>query len=165
MKDNTTNPDKIITEYWETPILDSQYLWLYRQLYTSLNNYFFFNKDTDEPLSPIYVLTLPCRDTFKISDEGDSTMRIVELLKNRKSSYRTKGRSFKVWNSPLAIEVCRSLPIPNEEYKQIEKFQYVILAQDETIEFVTFNPPKWEIHHNILLDELVIQYLRKNSLD
>lgn len=165
MKDTSSNIGNITTEYWETPIVDSQFLWLYRQLYTSLNNYFFFNKDTDGPDDPIYVLTVPCRDTFKISDEGDNTVRMIELLKNRKPSHRKKGRSFKVWNSPLAIEVCRGLAIPKEEYEQMEKFQYVVLAQDETIEFVTFDPPKWEIHQDILLDDLVIQYLKKDSLD
>ena len=65
----------------------------------------------------------------------------------------------------MAIEVCRGLAIPKEEYGQMEKYQYIVLAQNETIEFVTFDPPRWEMHQNILLDDLVIQYLRKDSLD
>jgi hypothetical protein len=39
------------------------------------------------------------------------------------------------------------------------------LAQDEVIEFVTFEDLKWEIHENILLDDLVMHYLKKDSLD
>lgn len=165
MNSTSSAIDNFKSEYWETPIVDSQSLWLYRQLYTGLNNYFFFYKDSDGFNQPIYVLTIRSRDTYKISDEGDSAKRMVELLKNRNSSHRKKGRSFKVWNSPLALEVCRGLAIPEEEYVHMEKFQYVILAQDETIEFVTFDPPKWELHKNKKLDELVVEYLQKDSLD
>lgn len=54
----SSDPDKVICDYWETPVLDSESLWLYRQLYTSNNNYFFFNKNTDRPEDPIYVLMI-----------------------------------------------------------------------------------------------------------
>jgi hypothetical protein len=151
--------------HWETPVTGSENLWFYRQLFTSNNIYFFFNTNFDEGKDSTYVLTIHGGDTFKISDEGESISRMIQLLKNSPPSHIKYPRTYKVWNSPLAIEVCLGLAIPEEEYDKMEKFQYVILAQNETIEFVTFETPKWEIHHDILLDDLVIQYLRKDSLD
>lgn len=160
-----SNKNQSICEYWETPVIDSESLWLYRLLYTHFNTYFFFHKDRDGINDPIYVLAIRGRETFKVSDEGESTSRIHELLKNKPPYHIKWPKTFKVWNSPLAIEVCRGLAIPKEEYEQMEKYQYIVLAQDETIEFVTSKEPKWEIHQNILLDDLVIQYLKKDSLD
>jgi len=165
MNNSLSNIDNIRCDYWKTPVIDSESLWLYRLLYTHFNNYFFFHKDSDGIEDPIYVLTIPGGDTFKISDEGESSNRIHELLKNKPPYHIKWPKTFKVWNSPLAIEVCRGLAIPKEEYEQIEKFQYVVLTQNETIEFVTFKAPKWEICEGIKLDDLVIQYLRKDSLD
>jgi hypothetical protein len=157
--------NQIICEYWESPVLDHHFLWLSRQLYTGNNNYFFFENDIDGPADPIYVLTIGWNDTFKISEEGVSSSRMHELLKNRSFSHRTKGRTFKVWNTPLALETCRGFPISKDEYDQMEKFQYVIFSQNETIEFVTFDPPKWEIYQKIKMDDLIMQYLKKDSLD
>jgi hypothetical protein len=160
-----SNKKQVICEHWETPVIDSESLWLYRLLYTHFNTYFFFYKDHDGINNPIYVLIIRCRDTFKVSDECESTNRIHKLLKHKPPHHIKWPKTFKVWNSPLAIEVCSSRAIPKEEYEQMEKYQYIILAQDETIEFVTLDIPKWEVHQNILLDDLVIQYLKKDSLD
>jgi hypothetical protein len=162
---NESDENQIICEHWKTPVMESESLWLYRQLFTSNSNYFFFNKDSDGPDDPIYTLTIRGGDTFKISEEGESANRIHELLKNKPPYHFKWPKTFKVWNSPLAIEVCSGLGIPKEKYEQMEKFQYIVLTQGETIEFVTFDPPKWEIHKNILMDDLVIQYLKKDSLD
>jgi hypothetical protein len=162
---NKSDKNQIICEHWETPVIGSESLWLYRLLYTHFNTYFFFHKDRDEINDPVYVLSIRGRETFKISDEGESTNRIHELLKYKPPYHIKWPKTFKVWNSPLAIEVCRGLAIPKEEYEQMEKYQYIVLAQNETIEFVTNKEPKWEIHQNILLDDLVIQYLKKDSLD
>ena len=161
---NNLNQDKIICDYWETPITDHRFLWFVFQFYDGKYNYFFFNNDVNGPVDPIYVMTIRNRDTFKISDETGSERRIIQLLKHEKVSTRTKGKSFKVWNSPLAVEYYKGLPLTKKEYDQKDKFQYVILTQDETIEFVTLEEPKWEIHENIHLDDLVIQYLKKDPL-
>ena len=165
MNNSSATSDQFFSEYWETPVVDHQFLWLSRQLYTGLNNYFFFNNDVDGPADPIYVLTIGALETFKISDESDSSIRISNLLENMLPSQRKRGSSFRVWNSPLALEACRRLGMSSKEYDEMEKFQYVILTQDETIEFVTFKAPKWEIYDGVKLDDLVIQYLTKDSLD
>ena len=68
------------------------------------------------PADPIYVLTIGWNDTFKI------------------------------WNTPLALETCHGFPISKDE-------------------FVTFDSPKWEIYQKIKMDDLIMQYLKKDSLD
>lgn len=165
MNNSSTSSDQLFSDYWETPVVDHQFLWLSRQLYTGLNNYFFFNNDVEGPADPIYVLTIGPRETFKISDESDSSIRISNLLGNMLPSQRESGSSFKVWNSPLAMEACLRLGISSKEYNEMEKFQYIVLTQDETIEFVTLKEPKWETYEGIELDDLVLQYLKKDSWD
>jgi hypothetical protein len=160
---NKLDPKQVISEHWETPVIDSQFLWLYRQLYTSNNNYFFFHKDSDGPEDSIYVLTIRGGETFKISDESDSTYRINRLLENAPEYHTKWPKTFKVWNSPFALEACLRLGITEKEYDEMEKFQYVVLTQDETIEFVTSDVPVWEIYEGVAHDDLVIQHLKKDS--
>lgn len=158
---NKSNQNKIFCDFWDTPIINLQFLWFSKQLNTGQGNYFFFESDTDAPDGPIYVMEIGSRETVKTSDEGDSTYRINQLLESSpRPANGVRKKSFKVWNSPLALEACLRLGISEKKYDEMEKFQYIVLTQNETIEFVTFDPPKWEIHQNILLDDLVIQYLR-----
>ncbi len=159
---NKLDQNQIICDFWETPVVDHQNLWLSQQLYTEMNNYFFFEDDIDGPTNPIYVMSIRLREAFKISDETESANRIFELTKNRVVSKRRRGLTFKVWNSPFALEVCSALKIPLEKYEQMEKFQYIVLTQNEIIEFVTCSPPKWEIYEGIELEDLVIQYVKKD---
>lgn len=163
---NKLNQNQIICDFWDTPIINHQFIWFSKQLNTGRSNYFFFETDTDAPAGPIYVMAIGSRETVKTSEEGDSTYRINQLLESSpRPSNGVRKRSFKVWNSPLALEACLRLGTSEKEYKEMEKFQYVVLTQNGTIEFVTFSPPKWETYENILLNDLVIQYLRMDSLD
>jgi hypothetical protein len=161
MKDISSDTN-IRSEYWETPIVDHQFLWFSQQVYTGSNNYFFFENDNDGPTDPIYVMKIGAGETFKISDESDSSIRIEKLLKNNLPPSRPRGRSFKVWNSPLALEASFTLGMTSKEYNEIEKIQYVIIAQNEVIEFSTLKEPNWEIYEGIKLEDLVVQYVKKD---
>lgn len=163
---NKRNQSQITCDFWETPIIHLEILWTSKQLNTGKNNYFFFEDDTDAPEGPIYVMSIGGKETVKTSDEGDSTYRINQLLESSpRPANGIRKKSFKVWNSPLALEACLRLGITEKEYNETEKFQYVILTQNETIEFVTLKEPEWEVYKDTSLDDLVIQYLRKDSLD
>ncbi|MBP9681372.1 MAG: hypothetical protein KBD76_08200 [Bacteriovorax sp.] len=161
MKGSSSNTNTTIA-YWETPIVDHRFLWLAQQAYTGLNNYFFFENDIETPANPIYVMTIGAGETFKISDESDSSLRIDQLLQNRPSSLRERARSFKIWNSPLALEASYTLGMTSKEYDEIEKFQFLIITQDETIEFLTLKEPTWEIYEGVKLEDLVIQYIKRD---
>jgi hypothetical protein len=163
---NKLNKSQIICDFWATPILHLESLWSSKQLNTGKNNYFFFESDEDAPAGPIYVMTIGSKETVKTSDEGDSTYRINQLLESSPRPVSgVRKKSFKVWNSPLALEACLRLGITEKEYNETEKFQYVILTQNETIEFVTLQEPDWEIYKDTSLDDLVIQHLKKDSMD
>jgi len=163
---NKLNQNHIICDFWDTPIINLQFVWSSKQLNTGKNNYFFFESDVDAPTGPVYVMTIGSKETVKTSDEGDSTYRINQLLENSPRPVSgIRKKCFKVWNSPLALEAHLRLGITEKEYNGAEKFQYLILTQSETIEFVTLNEPKWEIYEGIKLEDLVIQYLKKDSLD
>lgn len=161
---NNKNSNVMIAEFWETPIIDPPYLWLSQQLFTGNKNYFFFEIDFNEFTNPTYVMSISTRDTFKISDETESGNRIDQYTKNMKEgSNRKRGLTYKAWNTPFAIEVCSSLVIPAEKYHKMEKFQYIIATLDQNIEFVTLDPPEWEFYEGIKLEDLVIQYVRKDA--
>lgn len=140
-----------------------KHLWLSNQLYTGSSNYFFFENGIDDPERFIYVLTIRALDAFKLSDESDASIRINKLLDNRLPENREWARSYKIWNSPYALEASYRLGMTSKEYDETEKFQYLIVTQDVAIEFVTLALPKWEVYEGGNLDELLIQHLKRDS--
>lgn len=160
---NYSDANQISCDFWKTPVTGVQTLWLSNQLYTTSNNYFFFENAIDDPTRFVYVLTISALDAFKLSDESDSSVRIDKLLENKLPGNRDRARSYKIWNSPYALEASYRLGMTSREYDETEKFQYLIVTQNVTIEFVTIVPPKWEKYEGMNLDDLVIQYLKKDS--
>jgi hypothetical protein len=160
---NTLNSNEISCAYWETPVSGLKTLWLSNQLHTGSCNYFFFENDIYDSIRYVYVLTIRSLDAFKLSDESDSSIRINKLLDNRLPETKKWARSYKIWNSPYALEASYTLGMTTQEYDETEKFQYLIATQDVTIEFVTSATPQWEIYEGLNLDDLVIQYLKKDS--
>jgi hypothetical protein len=156
-----------IFEIWECPVVQSNELWLMNQLYTEFNIYFFFKRNHDSSENEYHVLTIHGDSPFRITEEGIGSNSVGNLvtMENAKVRESTKFRTFKVWNTQFAIESCLGLAIPAEEYDQMEKFQYLIYANDAWIQFVSFDSPEWAFHQGIKLDDLVIQYLRKDSLE
>lgn len=162
---NNHEVNEVRCAYWETPVAGLETLWLSNQLYTGSNNYFFFENGISDPVRFIYVLIIRALDAFKLSDESDSSIRISKLLDNRLSNDRKFARSYKIWNSPYALEASYTLGMTTQEYEEMEKFQYLIATQDVIIEFVTDATPEWEVYEGQNLDDLVIQYLKKDSSD
>jgi hypothetical protein len=160
---NSADTNEISCAYWDTPVSSLQTLRLSNQLYTTSNNYFFFENGIYDQVRSIYVLTIRALDAFKLSDESDSSIRISKLLDNRLPEDRKWARSYKIWNSPYALEASYTLGMTSQEYDETEKFQYLIVTQDVTIEFVTNAIPKWEVYEGMNLEDLVIQYLKKDA--
>jgi hypothetical protein len=160
--------DKSISfERWDTPVGTSNELWLLRQLFTTSHAYFFFHKNHDSPSDEYYILTINGDDPFRLTEEGLGSNVIGGLVTEKEANLCecTKYRTFKIWDTPFAQNSFSGLAISEEEYDKKEKFQYLIYTQDTWIEFVAFKPPKWEFHQDKKLDDLVIQYLRKDTLD
>jgi hypothetical protein len=157
----------ILFERWETPVGNSNELWLWRQLFTTFNSYFFFQKNHDSFTDEYYVLTINGDDPYRLTEEGLGSNSVGGLVTAESVIVResTNYRTFKVWNTPFAKKSFGGLMISEEEYDKKEKFHYLIYTEDTWIEFVAFKPPKWEFHQNKKLDDLVIEYLRKDTLD
>lgn len=159
--------ESILFERWETPVGTSNELWLWRQIFTKFNTYFFFHKNHDSPEDEYYVLTINGNAPFRLTEEGLGSDSVGGLVteKDAEVSECTIFRTFKVWNTSFAIKSFSGHAISEEEYDKKEKFQYLIYTQDTWIEFVAFKSPIWEFHQDKKLDDLVIQYLRKDTLD
>ena len=126
----------------------------------------FFKRNYDAPKNKYHVLTIEADSPFRITEEGLGWKVVGDLLENNIAREEGKrGRTFKVWNTQFAIESCLGLAIPAEEYDQMEKFQYIIYTNDAWIQFVTFDPVKWEFHQNVPFKDLVLQYLSNDFLD
>ncbi|MGE3609250.1 MAG: hypothetical protein AB7I27_06655 [Bacteriovoracaceae bacterium] len=160
---NSLNSNEISCTYWDTPVSSLETLRLSNQLHTGSNNYFFFENGLYDSARFIYVLTIRSLDAFKISDESDSSVRISKLLDNRLPENRKWARSYKIWNSPYALEASYTLGMTSKEYDEMEKFQYLIVTQDVAVEFVTSMSPKWDVYKEGNLEELVIQSFKKDA--
>jgi hypothetical protein len=167
MKNKSKIGNSIIFESWESPVIQSNELWLEIQFFTENHVYFFFKRNHDSPEDEHHVLIIDGNSPFRITEEGMGSNSVGGLvtIENAKVRESTKYRTFKVWNTQFAIESCLGLAIPAEEYDAMEKFQYVIYTNDAWVQFVSFDSPKWIFHQGIKLDDLVIQYLRKDFLD
>jgi hypothetical protein len=160
---NSVDTNETSCAFWETPVSGLETLWLSNQLHTGSNNYFFFENGIYDQVRFIYVLTIRSLDSFKLSDESDSSIRISKLLDNKLPENRKWARSYKIWNSPYALEASYTLGMTSKEYDEMEKFQFLIVTQAVTIEFVTSATPKWEIYEGMNLEDLVIQCLKKDA--
>jgi hypothetical protein len=92
---NTQNVNKeIVCEYWETPVVDCEDLWLERIIFSQNYAFFFFVKDYSLLENEFYVLTISGNghDPFKITEEGLGWKTIGDLLKNKEPSKREKGK-------------------------------------------------------------------------
>jgi len=168
MNDTQSKSKKIVCESWDTPVFQSNELWLEMQFFTENNIVFFFKRNHDSPKNEHYVLIIDGDSPFRITEEGLGWKVVGDLLKNNISpddKQNQKGTTFKVWNTQFAIESCLGLAIPAEEYDKMEKFQHLIYTNDAWIQFVTFGSLKWAFHENIKLGDLVREYLVKESLD
>ena len=160
---NSADTNETRCVYWETPVSGLETLWLSNQLHTGSNNYFFFENGIYDQVRFIYVLTIRSLDPFKLSDESDASIRISKLLDNKLPENRKWARSYKIWNSPYALEASYTLGMTSKEYDEMEKLQFLIVTQAVTIEFVTSATPVWEVHEGMNLEDLVIQYLKKDA--
>ena len=78
--------------------------------------------------------------------------------KNEKTS-----STYKLWNTSFIKDVDENHALSNyapERNKNI--FQYLIVTQNEWIEFISLDPIEWRLHKNIKEDELVCFYLKKS---
>jgi hypothetical protein len=85
---------KVVCEYWDTPVLQSNELWLEIQFYTENHIVFFFKKNYDSPKNEYHVLTIEADSPFRITEEGLGWKVVGDLLDN--NTAREEGKRGRV---------------------------------------------------------------------
>ncbi|OFZ45969.1 MAG: hypothetical protein A2381_00220 [Bdellovibrionales bacterium RIFOXYB1_FULL_37_110] len=164
MKVESAYGNEVYVEDWNTPVMHSDQLWLLAELRILNDVHFFFKLNSDSP-DDIYVITVSSFCPLRITDEayaytciGKYVDRKVPREKNEKTS-----STYKLWNTSFIKDVDENHALSNyapERNKNI--FQYLIVTQNEWIEFISLDPIEWRLHKNIKEDELVCFYLKKS---
>lgn len=163
---NNTNED-IFYDYWETPVKDSR-IYLLTTLQDSRHVRFFFAvrfKEGDEDKIEKYELTIPTGDSYKITEEnqGWKTNEYFFDGKGPKGNELQRSRTFKVWNTPYAKETyCSGLIVAENNPNPEHIFEYVIIGQDEWVEFFTRSEPEWtRLGKGTKIVDLITGYLKE----
>lgn len=160
-KQNAINED-IYYDYWETPVKESR-LYLLTILQDSRHVRFFFVGRFNEE-KELYELTIPTGNSYKITEEnqGWKTNEYFFDGKGPRSIEHQKCRTYKVWNTPYANDTyCSGLMLAEHEKNPEHIFEYVIICQDEWIEFFTRAEPKWtRLEKGTKIADLIVGYLK-----
>ncbi len=168
MKNQDNKNEDIYYDYWETPVRNSR-IYLLTTLQDSRHVRFFFAvrfiKEDDEDKIEKYELTIPTGDSYKITEEnqGWKTNEYFFDGKGPKGAGLQKSRTFKFWNTPYAKDTyCSGLVLADHEKNPEHVFEYVIIGQDEWVEFFTQSEPKWtRLEEGTKIADLIAGYLKE----
>ncbi|MGE3609704.1 MAG: hypothetical protein AB7I27_08990 [Bacteriovoracaceae bacterium] len=152
----------------ETPVKNSRIYLLTILRDLKYIHFFFLCRfgDWQNPQEDYYELTIPTGDSFKVTEENQG-------WKNNEYIFEKKGpankdpsqpcRTYKVWNTPYATDTyCSGLALAEHEINPNHIFEYMIIGQDEWIEFFTRSEPKWtRIEKGTKIAELIAGYLKE----
>jgi hypothetical protein len=163
MKIESTYGNDVCFEYWDTPVMYKDQLWLLTQTYNANEVCFFFkmNAGSDD----IYVLSIPWTSPFRITEEGLGWSYIGNYL-NRvipKDKKEKLCSTFKIWNTSFAKNTYSARLLTEDERNPEEIFQYLVITEDVWIEFVDLDLIEWKFYKNADLSKLVIQHLEKRK--
>lgn len=153
-------------EYWSTPLDKAKSLWLSSVLQTINKIHFFFRFNTDLS-KKIHVLTINRLSPYRLIEERyavgcvDKNLETKKKKKNEKSAL-LKGferRTWKLWGTQFIKEVDENTSLSNYSHTPDKTIvQYLIRTNDEYIEFITRQEPKWKSYPNSKLEDLLIYY-------
>jgi hypothetical protein len=163
MKTQATANEDISYEFWETPVKESR-LYLLTILQDSRHVRFFFAGRFNEE-KELYELAISTGNSYKVTEEnqGWKTNEYFFDGKGPKGDELQKSRTFKVWNTPYAKDTyCSGLMLAEHEKNPEHIFEYVIICQDEWIEFFTRGQPKWtRLEKGTKIADLISGYLKE----
>jgi hypothetical protein len=166
MKTKEATDENIYYDIWETPLKGSS-LYLLSILQDLQFVHFFFLRrfnEGDEDKEEIYELTIPTGDSYKITEEnqGWKTNKYFFDGMGPKGEKYQKCRTYKVWNTPYAKDTyCSGLIVAENNPNPEHIFEYLIIGQDEWVEFFTRAQPKWtRLEKGSKIADLVAGYLK-----
>ena len=102
---------------------------------------------------------------MRITDETYAYNCIGKYLNRKVPRKKDEKRcsTLKLWNTSFIKDIEESNALSGyalERDKNI--FQYLIITDDEWVEFISLNPIEWTFHKDVKLDELVNVYMKKS---
>lgn len=164
MKVESAYGNEVYLEDWNTPIMYNRQLWLLAELRIMNDIHLFFKLNSDSP-DEIYVVTISSRCPLRITDETYAYNCIGKYL-DRKVP-RAKGEqscsTLKLWNTSFIEDIEENNALSDYALQRDRNiFQYLIITEDEWIEFISLEPPEWNFHKNVKIDELANVYMKKS---
>jgi hypothetical protein len=164
MKTQTATNEDISYDYWDTPVKIADQLGLLTLLQDSRHVRFFFLRRFNEE-EELYELRIPTGNSYKITEEnqGWKTNEYFFDGKGPKGVEHQKCRTYKVWNTPYAKDTyCSGLVLAEHEKNPEHVFEYLIIGQDEWVEFFTRAQPKWtRLEKGTKIADLIAGYLKE----
>jgi hypothetical protein len=168
MKFKSSYDKEVYFEKWQTPMTNRGNIWLNHQFLTNRYIYFFFRLYPD-PLKKIYVMKILRYSPLRITEECNAVgfiSKYFRISKKRSNSAdsnikETLSRTWKIWNTQYIKEIDSNYALSGFTKKRNKKiFQYLIVTQEEWLEFISLHEPEWKVYKNKTLAELVMRYTK-----
>jgi hypothetical protein len=163
MKTQSKINEDIYYNFWETPVKVADQLGLLTVLQDFDNVHFFFLRRFNDK-EELYELTIPTGDSYKITEENQGWKSNEYFFTcGPKGEEHDICRTYKVWNTPYAKDTyCSGLALAEHEVNPEHIFEYVIICQDQWIEFFTRSEPKWtHLKKGTKIADLIAGYLKE----
>jgi len=163
MKINSAAGKDIYFKEWNTAIKYSDQLHLLTVLQDFQYIHFFFQRRFKKE-EEHYELVIPTGSSYRITEEGMWISSVGVLISRENPTKRKKKRirSFKIWNTPFAQSMYHGQPVALEDVKEKDIYQYLIVCQDDWIEFFSKSPPKWiKLKKGASISKQIGSYLKK----
>lgn len=164
MKIESAYGDEVCFEYWDTPVMYNDQLWLLAELRTMNDIHFFLKLNSISP-DDIHVLSISSGWPLRITDETYAYNCIGKYLKQKVPPQEEERHSstYKIWNTSFIKDIEENNALSGyalERNKNI--FEYLIITQDEYIEFISLDSPRWTFHEGAKIVELVNIYMKRS---
>ncbi|NOT77488.1 MAG: hypothetical protein HOP07_00635 [Bacteriovoracaceae bacterium] len=165
MKVKSSYGKEVYLEDWNTPIMHNEQLWLVAEL-RIMNGIHLFFKLNSSSRDEYYSFTISFRCPLRITDETYAHNCIGKYLNRKVIRPKDEQRSstLKLWNTSFIKEIEENNALSGyaaERDKNI--FQYLIITEDEWVEFITLSPIEWTFHKCIKIDELLNTYIKESA--
>jgi hypothetical protein len=153
---------EVIYEKWKTPIMHNNQLWLHFILQTITGIHFFFTLDQEKA---VHIMTIDSARAYRVTEESLGYHCIGKYFKSKKplSNRVKKCSTWKLWNTSFILDMETGNALSGYAKKRNKKyFEYLISAQDEDIEFISYDEPVWEKRENVKIDKLINEYVKKS---
>lgn len=162
------NPSKlekdVFYERWDTPVKTADQLYLLAILNDDSYVHFFFERRCGETQER-YELSVNSREAYRVTEEGMGRSCIGDLFNSKGPNdgiKNSKYRTYKFWNTAFAKNVYEGYALSEKSMEPGKTFHYMVVSQDEYIEFFTLTPPQWtRLDKGTKIADLIAGYLKK----